>query len=156
MKLTDEETHVYFKELEKTIEHYFVKALIYLKLPLISLNCNKINYPHDCEQHPQYNVLENTITVHLHSKQLIVDHSYKIEDMSNKDIDIFVLFHEIGHYWHNIHHNKHFEKFRQSYRHPSYFSASHEPVSSEYNKQNLEKHANNIGKILYKRLYKNV
>lgn len=143
----------YLQDLEKTMRYYFIEALIYLKLPLISLNCRKINHPYDFEPHPQYNLLENAIIVHLHSKELIVDHSCKTENMNNKDIDIFVLFHEIGHYWHNIRHNKHFEKFRENYKHPSYFNASYESVSEEYNKQNLEKHANQIARILYKELY---
>ena len=34
----NEETHVYLNKLEKTIQHYFVKALIHLKLPIINLN----------------------------------------------------------------------------------------------------------------------
>ena len=33
-----DEDYFYFKELEKIIEHYFVKALIHLKLPIINLN----------------------------------------------------------------------------------------------------------------------
>ena len=153
----NEETHVYLNKLEKKIKHYFIEALIYLKLPLISLNCREIIIPDNNEPYPEYNLLKNTITVHLHSKELIVDHSHKTKDMSNKDIDIFVLFHEIGHYWHNTYHNKHFEKFRENYRHLIYFRASpHEPINLEYNKQNLEKHANNIAKILYKKLYKEI
>ena len=31
----------YFETLEKEIQHYFIEALIYLKLPLISLNLGK-------------------------------------------------------------------------------------------------------------------
>ena len=67
----------------------------------------------------------------------------------NKDFNIFTLFHEVGHYFHYHWHNKHFELNADLYKHLSVNMSD-----EKYNKQNIEKHANNIAKILYKRLYK--
>lgn len=139
----------YFYILQKEMQEYYFKALNYLNLPLISLNCIKILNTND-NIYPQYNPENKIITVHLHEPEAILKYHSKTKDMNNKDTDIFILFHEVAHYWHDIWHNKHFEKFKLKYKSPEYFSDK----KVVYNKQNLEKHANNIAKILYKRVYK--
>ncbi len=147
--MKSEESYVYFNELERTIEHYFIEALIHLKLPLISLNFGRYKF-HLKESVASYNCEEKHIKFNLINVDHNIYHCNKTKDMSNEDFHIFTLFHEISHYWHDTWHHKHFEKYRLS--HVSFLNMKTE----EYNKQNLEKHANNIAKVLYKRLYKNV
>ncbi len=134
-------------KLEKKIQHYFIQALIYLKLPLISLNFGVYNFIPK-EALALYHSDKKYININLICVDHDIYHCNKTNDMSNEDFHIFTIFHEIAHYWHDTYHNKHFEKFRES--HIDYINME----SIEYNKQCLEKHANNIAKVLYKRLYK--
>ena len=143
--MNTEKSYIYFKKLEKKIEHYFIEALIYLKLPLISLNFGKYKFNNE-DSVALYNPEQKYIN--LIYADFGFYHCNKTEDMNNIDFHIFTIFHEIGHYWHDTWHNKHFEKYRSSHVTPINIE------SGEYNKQCLEKHANNIAKILYKRLYK--
>ncbi len=136
----------YFETLEKEIQHYFIEALIYLKLPLISLNLGKFKF-HTKASVALYNPQEKYIDMNLICVDFDIHHCNKTSDMSNDDFHIFTIFHEVAHYWHDTYHNKHFEKFRSSHVEPINME------TKEYNKQNLEKHANNIAKILYKELY---
>ncbi len=133
--------------LERELEDYFVKALIHLKLPLISINFGEYKFTPDSTV-ALYNPEKKYIEFNLLYTEDEIYHSCKTEDMNNEDWHIFTLFHEVAHYWHDTWHNKHFKKYRLSHVQPIYMS------SEEYNKQNLEKHANNIARILYKRLYK--
>ncbi len=142
-----ENSYIYCKKLENKIEHYFIEALIYLKLPLISLNFGRYEF-FSKDSVAFYNSQKNHIHLNLIYADFDFYHCNKTEDMNNEDFHIFTIFHEIGHYWHDTWHNKHFEKYRESY------VASINMETEEFNKQCLEKHANNIAKILYKRLYK--
>lgn len=147
--MNTEESYVYFNELEKKIKYYFIEALIYLKLPLISLNIKKYQL-NQKESVASYNCEKKDINFNLICVDHNIYHCNKTDDMNNEDFHIFTIFHEVAHYWHDTWHNKHFEKYRLS--HMSFLNMKTE----EYNKQNLEKHANNIAKILYKRLYKDI
>lgn len=138
----------YFECLEKQIRSYYTRALNILKIPHIPLYCKQINNVYDTG-YSHYNLNEQSICILMHDPELICSYYCKTEKMDNRDINIFTLFHEIGHYWHFTQHNTHFDKYRQRYHDISYFSDT-----EGYNKQNIEKHANNIAKILYNKLYK--
>lgn len=148
----NEQTHVYFKELEKIINDYYYQALSYLKLPLISLNIGE-HGTGGCKSKffGEFNPDREYININLTEEKYIFYHYSKTKSMNNKEFHVFTLFHEVAHYFHYYWHNKHFETHADLYEH-----ASVNMSDERYNKQNVEKHANNIAKVLYKRLYKNV
>lgn len=139
-------SNIYLNNLQKTIEDYFVEALIYLKLPLISLNIRI----YDKEEIPfsgEYQIIHKNIILNLVKNNDHFDHYCRIKEMSNEDFYIFTIFHEIAHYFHDYWHHNHWNLFLKAY-------SAHMFPDEAYNKQNIEKHANNIAKVLYKRLYK--
>lgn len=136
---------------KKEILFWANKIRIYLKLPPIKINIMKILYPTSNHDLFSFDPVKVEINLGQPSNTLIMDslsdNFYKLNIYNSKEILIFSIFHEIAHYFQFYYYNKWFNFFATDEKY-YYFDGNHCD-------KHLEKNADKIALILFKKLYLN-
>lgn len=148
MEFTKSDTQ-YFKDLTERLNDFLDRACYYLKVDRPTLVTEEFNNPafFDARYSPEHKRITIGICapdkiVHMSSRRLI-----NLYGKSNEELFVICLFHEVGHHWHYTKHVEHWNKFLVNYK---WFGSCE---LKEYLEQHLERIADKIALILFKRLY---
>lgn len=132
---------------KKEILFWVSKARRYLNLPKINVEIRKINYlclsKDDC---PSYNTIQRKVILPQLASNLEVETESNSRLHDAKKICLWVIFHEIAHAFQFYYYPVWAKKYSQ-YEYYVAFQGKHKD-------KKLEKNANKIAVILFKKLYK--
>lgn len=140
----------YNQEFHEKLYDYMVKACRCLRVHKPKLKVDTFGFLEGANYKPVF----EEINLGIPSPETVLEgnfegfrYTFKREPKTNFEIVLFCLFHEIGHHWHLTKHRKHWHRNITRYK-----TKGSVPLS-EYTRQPLERVANQIGCILFNRLY---
>ena len=132
---------------KKEILYWAKQARVYLNLPKIRIDINKIDNRKDRTLFAYWP--DKVISIGQIDINLILDYQNPVLNdycKNEKEMIILAIFHEFAHYFQHCNYLKWFDKYR-GYHYYNNFNGKH-------HEKKLERNANKIAVILFKKLYK--